>query len=74
MSHTFFQIKATLIKEVEDEQHLPPDLAVINFFQLVTSNRGSTLMQVLSMPGQPNPTLWQHYEAWFVTAKVRLSV
>ena len=48
----------------------PPDLATMTFFQLVNSNRGVNLMKLLSLPEQPSPQMWGHFEAWFLTSKV----
>lgn len=53
----------------KDDQY-PPDLAKMTFFQIVNSNRGTSLVNLLSIEAQPSPTLWEHYEAWWLTAKV----
>ena len=65
------RLKAAL-KTSAEEGH-PPDLANISFFDLVKSNRGTVLMDLLSIQEQPNPDLWKHYECWFNTAKVSSS-
>ena len=41
----------------------------MSFFQFVTSSRGSALMDILSLGGQPNPQQWDHYDKWWIQAR-----
>ena len=59
----------TMVNDVGPVQH-PPDLAQMTFYELIASSRGVVLMELLSLPEQPSPDLWAHYECWFNATKV----
>ena len=73
--HHFIAKYGDGLKELHKDHRVchPDDIAQMTFNELIASNRGAKLVQLLSIPEQPNPELWEHYEGWFLATKVSSS-
>ena len=38
----------------------------MTFFQFLNASRGSALLEMLSLEGQPSPSKWSHHEEWWL--------